>query len=157
MLLVVLLGACLKVTVAPLSCADDKTLFERSGKETTKNRKTPNMTSSLKNLGNAEPALRANQHVIVVKLPIKAGCEDFFLARMAPVVEASRLEPGVLIYQLHRGTEDASEFVTFGLFTDHNAFEQHLNSAHVSNWLAGSSAWLAAPMVVSHYALHNAA
>ena len=115
------------------------------------------MTSSLKNLGNAEPALRANQHVIVVKLPIKAGCEDFFLARMAPVVEASQLEPGVLIYQLHRGIEDASEFVTYGLFTDHNAFELHLISAHVSNWLAGSSAWLAAPMVVSHYALHDAA
>ncbi|WP_405549912.1 putative quinol monooxygenase [Variovorax paradoxus] len=55
----------------------------------------------------------------------------------------SRLEPD-LIYQLHRGIEDASEFVTYGLFTDHNAFEQHLNSAHVSTWLAGSSAWLAA-------------
>lgn len=157
MLLVVLLPACLKVTVAPLSCVDDKTLSERSGRETTKTRKTPNMTTSFKSLGSAESALRANHHVIVVKLPIKAGSEDFFLALMAPVVEASQLEPGVLIYQLHRGTEDASEFVTYGLFTDQNAFEQHLNSAHVSTWLAGSSAWLAAPMVVSHYALHDAA
>lgn len=84
-----------------------------------------------------------------------AGCEELFLARMAPVIEASRREPGVLVYQLHRGTEAPREFATYGLFTDRAAFERHLNSKHVSNWLSDSSAWIAAPMVVNHYALHD--
>lgn len=115
------------------------------------------MTSPSKTLGRTEPQARAAHHVIIVRLPVRPGLEGPFLARMAPVIEASHREPGVLAYQLHRGTENTSEFVTYGLFSDHQAFEQHLHSPHVSSWLSELPRWLSDPMVVDHYALHDPA
>jgi quinol monooxygenase YgiN len=77
------------------------------------------------------PILDAAGYSLVATFTVKPDAKDAFIAAMQANVEASRLEPGVVMYRSYQSSSDPLIFVNVELYNDKAAFDAHLASAHV--------------------------
>ena len=67
---------------------------------------------------------------VIALVGIEPGQEDAFITAARTCAAASRLEPGVLRYQLWRETVGERRFVFEELYVDQAAVDRHLASEH---------------------------
>lgn len=67
---------------------------------------------------------------LVVRMTAKEGEQDNVAAIIPKLVEATRQEPGNIIYQAHRDPEDPRVFLMYEQYDDKAAFEAHGASDH---------------------------
>jgi len=67
---------------------------------------------------------------LVVRMTAKEGEEERAAAIVPRLVEASRSEPGNLLYIAHRDPEDPRVFLMYEQYRDRAAFEEHGATEH---------------------------
>ena len=70
-------------------------------------------------------------YVVAATWEAKPGEADACLALLGRVAEASRKEPGCLMFLVHRSVEDPSTFFLYEQYTSEAAFTDHAGSDHV--------------------------
>jgi quinol monooxygenase YgiN len=73
-------------------------------------------------------------HCLAVRWTIKEGELDAVLAALAPLTEASRAEPGCLMYQAHRSPDDANVIFLYEQYADEAAYQAHAESEHFKRY-----------------------
>lgn len=68
--------------------------------------------------------------IVIAKIQVVKGKESDFLTLGKPLIEATRKEPGNLVYALYQSTEDSSEFMMYEEYTSQEAFDAHGKSEH---------------------------
>lgn len=71
-----------------------------------------------------------------VLLKVKPGTEAEVLKAFGPLTEASRTEPGCLMYIAHQHKDDPTRFLVYEQYKDEAALEFHRNSAHFQQYAA---------------------
>jgi quinol monooxygenase YgiN len=62
---------------------------------------------------------------LIVKLPIKAGQRDEFLAAFSTGIATAETEPGTLMYIAHKDAADENVVWIYELYTDNEALGAH--------------------------------
>ncbi len=70
-------------------------------------------------------------YVVTATWKAKLGEEDAVLDLLRRIAAASRLEPGCLLFWIHRSLEDRSIFFLYEQYVSEEAFREHAASAHV--------------------------
>ena len=68
--------------------------------------------------------------VLVVRMTAKEGEQDRAAEIIPRLVEASRAEPGNVLYLAHRDPEDPRVFLMYEQYRDQAAFEEHGATEH---------------------------
>ena len=71
-----------------------------------------------------------------VKLVVKPGEERRVAGWFRKLQEASRKEPGCLLYVVHQHVEQARQFMVYEQYKDEKALDLHRNSAHFKDFAA---------------------
>lgn len=74
---------------------------------------------------------------LAVKWTIKDGEMDAVLAALRPLTEASRQEPGCLMYQPHRDPESPNVIFLYEQYRDAAALQAHGESEHFKTYALG--------------------
>jgi quinol monooxygenase YgiN len=74
---------------------------------------------------------------LAVKWTIKEGEMDAVLAALRPLAEASRQEPGCLMYQPHRDPDDPNVIFLYEQYADEAALQAHGESEHFKTYAQG--------------------
>ena len=82
-------------------------------------------------------------YALVATFTVKDGQHDTFVAAMKDNVQASRKEPGVIVYQSYAVSDNPLQFVNYEVYKDKAAFEAHLKTTHVVDFGDKSKAFLA--------------
>jgi quinol monooxygenase YgiN len=69
-------------------------------------------------------------YCLAVKWTIKDSELDAVLAALRPLTEASRQEPGCLLYQAHRDPENDHVIFLYEQYEDEAAYQAHAESEH---------------------------
>lgn len=69
-------------------------------------------------------------YAVAVTWTAKEGEEDEVAAALGRLVEPSRAEPGVQIYQVHRDPESPGTFFMYELYDDEAAYTAHTETDH---------------------------
>jgi quinol monooxygenase YgiN len=69
-------------------------------------------------------------YCLAVKWTIKQGELDAVLAALRPLTEASRQEPGCLMYQAHRDPDNPNILFLYEQYADEEAYQAHAESEH---------------------------
>jgi quinol monooxygenase YgiN len=72
-----------------------------------------------------------SDYVVIARWRARAGEEDAVARAFAEIVPASRAEPGILSYQVHRDPEDPAVFTIYERYRDEAAYQAHLDSEHM--------------------------
>ena len=73
-------------------------------------------------------------YCLAVKWTIKKGELDAVLAALRPLTEASRQEPGCLLYQAHRDPENENVLFLYEQYLDETAYQAHADSEHFKTY-----------------------
>ena len=73
-------------------------------------------------------------YCLAVKWTIKESELDAVLAALRPLVEASRREPGCLLYQAHREPGDENVLFLYEQYADEAAYQAHADSEHFKRY-----------------------
>ena len=76
-------------------------------------------------------------YCLAVKWTIKEGELDAVLAALGPLTEASRGEPGCLLYQAHQDPENANVIFLYEQYADEAAYQAHADSEHFKTYAVG--------------------
>jgi quinol monooxygenase YgiN len=68
--------------------------------------------------------------VVTAKWTSKPGEEEAVAAAVSQLIEPSRAEPGIILYQPHRDPEDPTVFYFYEQYVDEAAYKAHGDSAH---------------------------
>lgn len=86
----------------------------------------------------ADKSLSHNQqqstYAVMATITVKPEAFEQFVKETLPLIEKSRAEEGLTIYQLHQSKENPLQFMWYEHFNDKAAFDFHVQSAHVSSW-----------------------
>ncbi len=86
----------------------------------------------------ADKSLSHNQqqstYAVMATITVKPEAFDKFVKETLPLIEKSRAEKGLTIYQLHQSKENPLQFMWYEHFNDKAAFDFHVQTDHVSNW-----------------------
>jgi quinol monooxygenase YgiN len=74
---------------------------------------------------------------LAVRWTIKDGELDAVLAALRPLVEATRQEPGCLLYQAHRDPENPNVIFLYEQYADEAAYQAHADSEHFKTYAVG--------------------
>ena len=77
-------------------------------------------------------------YCLAVKWTIKESELDAVLAALRPLAEASRQEPGCLLYIVNRGVEDPRRFLLYEQYVDEAAFAAHTETAMFQEKILGT-------------------
>jgi quinol monooxygenase YgiN len=69
-------------------------------------------------------------YVVLAKWIAKPGEEEAVAAAIDALVEPSRAEPGMLVYQPHRDPENPRVFLVYEQYVDEAAYRAHGESDH---------------------------
>jgi autoinducer 2-degrading protein len=75
-------------------------------------------------------------YVLAVTVWAKEGRADDMARLMRMNAAASRLEPGCLVFDVHRSTEDLHRFLVYERFVDEDAFHAHHETEHFKRYAA---------------------
>ena len=67
---------------------------------------------------------------VIARWTAREGEEEAVAAALAQLTEASRAEPGNLVYQPHRDPQRPDRFVIYEVYVDEGAFTAHTESDH---------------------------
>jgi quinol monooxygenase YgiN len=70
-------------------------------------------------------------YVVTAKWTAKDGEEEAVARAVEQIVEHSRAEPGMLLYQPHRDPENPRVFFFYEQYADADAYQAHLDSEHM--------------------------
>ena len=70
-------------------------------------------------------------YVVTAKWTAKDGEEEAVARAVEQIVEHSRAEPGMLLYQPHRDPENPRVFFFYEQYADADAYQAHLESEHM--------------------------
>jgi len=73
-------------------------------------------------------------YCLAVKWTIKKGELDDVLAALRPLTEASRQEPGCLLYQALRDPENENVIFLYEQYLDETAYQAHADSEHFKTY-----------------------
>lgn len=73
-------------------------------------------------------------HCLAVRWTIEEGELDAVLAALQPLVEASRQEPGCMLYQAHRDPENERVIFLYEQYVDEAAYQAHADSEHFKRY-----------------------
>jgi quinol monooxygenase YgiN len=73
-------------------------------------------------------------YCLAVRWTIEEGELDAVLAALKPLVEASRQEPGCLMYQAHRDPENDRVIFLYEQYVDEAAYQAHADSEHFKRY-----------------------
>ena len=76
-------------------------------------------------------------YCLAVKWAIKEGELDAVLDALGPLTEASREEPGCLLYQAHRSPDDPNVIFLYEQYADEAAYQAHAESEHFNRHAIG--------------------
>ena len=62
---------------------------------------------------------------IVARVTVKEGKAEEYIAAFAPLVEQAEMEPGSVLYAVHRSKDDPRVFWTTEVYVDDDAFAAH--------------------------------
>jgi quinol monooxygenase YgiN len=71
---------------------------------------------------------------LAVHLLAKSGTESEVARLFRPLTEASRKEPGCLMYIVHQRKDDPRRFLVYEQYKDEAALEAHRNSPHFQQY-----------------------
>lgn len=80
---------------------------------------------------------------LLAKLKAKKGSESAMEKELKALVKATHLEPGCLLYALHRNSNDSSQFIMIERFVSKEAHASHEASPHFSKHFSLISSLLA--------------
>lgn len=83
--------------------------------------------------------------VVTALWTAEKGNEDAVAAAVTAMVEPSRAEPGIILYQPHVDPDDAGRFFFYEQYVDRSAYEAHGASDHFQKYGFGT----AIPLLVS--------
>ena len=89
----------------------------------------------------------AESVIVAALLRGKPGKEDELAGRLHALVQASRLDPGVTTYNLHRSIEDQALWFLYERYESHEHLNRHLQNAILRGFLA-EAATLADGMLI---------
>jgi autoinducer 2-degrading protein len=70
---------------------------------------------------------------IVARVTVKEGKADEYVAAFVPLLDQAQIEPGTLLYAMHRSKDDPHVFWTTEVYADDDAFAAHSASeAHAA-------------------------
>jgi quinol monooxygenase YgiN len=72
--------------------------------------------------------------VVIAPFKVKKGARDAVTHVAKACVEATRKEPGCIMYELHASTEDEQSLVFVEKWKDKDALRQHMASAHLKKF-----------------------
>jgi (4S)-4-hydroxy-5-phosphonooxypentane-2,3-dione isomerase len=73
-------------------------------------------------------------YCLAVRWTIKEAEFDAVLAALGPLVEASRAEPGCVVYQAHRSPDDPNVIFLYEQYVDEAAYRAHADSDHFKRY-----------------------
>jgi len=73
-------------------------------------------------------------YCLAVRWKLKDGELDAVLAALRPLVEASRAEPGCLVYQAHQSPDDPNVIFLYEQYADEAAYQAHAESEHFKTY-----------------------
>ena len=76
----------------------------------------------------------ASTYVVMATITVKPQHFAQFVQETLPLIEKSRAEAGLKIYQLHQSHQNPLQFMWYEHFDDKAAFDFHVQSSHVSAW-----------------------
>ena len=76
-------------------------------------------------------------YCLAAKWTIKDGELDAVLGALRPLVEASRAEPGCLMYQAHQDPENSNVIFLYEQYADEAAYQAHAESEHFKTYGIG--------------------
>jgi autoinducer 2-degrading protein len=79
---------------------------------------------------------------VVVHLQVKPESLEQFVAETKMNARSSRIEPGVVRFDVIQQVDDPSRFVLFELYRDEQAIEAHRGTAHYAKWRDAVPAFL---------------
>jgi quinol monooxygenase YgiN len=72
--------------------------------------------------------------VVIARWTAREGEEDAVAAAIEALVEPSRAEPGMLLYQPHRDPADPRVFLLYEQYVDEAAYKAHGESEHFQRY-----------------------
>ncbi|MCY4085840.1 MAG: putative quinol monooxygenase [Actinomycetia bacterium] len=78
-------------------------------------------------------------YVVTAKWTARPGEEEAVAAAIAKLVGPARKEPGNVVYQPHRDPEDPRVFFFYEEFAGADAYQAHLDSAHMQEYGFGEA------------------
>jgi quinol monooxygenase YgiN len=73
-------------------------------------------------------------YCLAVRWTIKEGELDAVLEALGLLAEASREEPGCLLYQAHRSPDDPNVIFLYEQYADEAAYQAHADSEHFKTY-----------------------
>jgi quinol monooxygenase YgiN len=71
---------------------------------------------------------------LAVRLLAKPGMEQKIAEAFRPLIEASRKEPGCLMYVVHQRKDEPQKFLVYEQYKDEPALDAHRNSEHFKKY-----------------------
>ena len=93
----------------------------------------------------------AESVVNAVFLRSRPGKEDELADRLATLVKASRSDPGVIIYDLHRSTGDPALWFLYERYESQEHLEQHLENPVLRRFIADAATLLDGKLDVQNF------
>jgi (4S)-4-hydroxy-5-phosphonooxypentane-2,3-dione isomerase len=95
----------------------------------------------------AYPSAGAIMIILLVQVQVKPGSVAAFEAATEDNASNSRLEPGVLRFDVLRQQDDATRYVLVEVYRDQHAVATHKTTAHYLRWRDAVADLMAAPRV----------
>ena len=68
--------------------------------------------------------------IVVARIQVAKGKENEYFSLVSPLVEATRAEPGNLVYMLYQDFQDPTNFIVYEEYVSEEAFSEHAKSKH---------------------------
>jgi quinol monooxygenase YgiN len=76
------------------------------------------------------------EHTNLAQMRAKSGRSDDLGAALESLVAPSRAEPGCIIYQVHRSTEDPDQWMVYEVWASPADLEKHFTLPHMQAFIA---------------------
>lgn len=83
--------------------------------------------------------------VVIVSFHVKSECVEEFLAFTSEDARASRIDPGVICFDLIQQTDDPTRVILYEVYAARPDGERHLEMAHFKQWQSAIAPTLAEP------------
>lgn len=84
---------------------------------------------------------------VIATLRIRPGTLEAAVEAATPCIEATRLEPGCALYDLHASLTDPERLVFFEQWESQEALASHFQSAHLRAWAKAGQAFIVSSRV----------
>ena len=98
--------------------------------------------------------MNAGQLTVHVVLTAKPGAEEQVYREVVSLLAPTRAEPGCIVYDVHRATDNPARFMFYEIWTSEAELERHLAMPYLKRWVAMAPDLLTGPMELSLWRKH---